>query len=791
MKSISHPNVATPGQPEEIAASRFLWLIGVFLASLLLVVGLKAFFSNLHDELGARSANERARLFIGDEIVRAIQEVEKDVYHMTTLAGDAAQARKEQEIRDHVSKLEHDLHVLQDGGLVKRVIDLNIEGHDQMLREVRYQPPADKRGYVMELIEIAPLLGQINERSHELRLLLGQRQVLRDKQDMTGFFTLEQRITLFLKHLPPYFLRLNENANRLFFESSEHLNKLESQLERERERYQLMENLLVVLVIVLATVAGVLFANQIRESNRRLRLAWEEMRAAKEEAERASRAKSEFVSRMSHELRTPMNAILGFAQLLEGEDLKAEQRDFVNEINRAGVHLLELINQVLDLAKIEAGGMTLENIPFDLMKTLDEVATIVADRARAQGLSLRFFASPTLPTRVIGDPTRLRQVLINLIGNAVKFTHEGGIDLRVTMTEDGERIEFSVQDSGIGMDAGTLARLFKPFAQADESITRKYGGSGLGLMISRDLVRAMCGSSGGDIEVDSTPGVGSRFWFSLPARPDADAPARPLPLAGYRALMTCTEAHQVEVLGAHLSALGAEVMAACGQELMQQVLAEEPERPWVFIGQRDCLASLETMRRPGDSRDIRLLLAGGGEAAMPTPTLCDAVLAEPFTYSRLLDIVDTVLRRQPAEALAPEAAVLSGHLLLVEDNRINQMVAGRMLAKLGLSHDCAENGLVALELLQKGRYDLVLMDMQMPEMDGIEATRVLRAREAEMGRARIPIIAMTANALSEDRDACLAAGMDDHLAKPVEMDKLAAVMNHWLAEARRPRPAQS
>ncbi|MDP2834609.1 MAG: ATP-binding protein, partial [Pseudomonadota bacterium] len=560
-------------------------------AGFLLVVGLKAFFSHLHDELGARSANERARLFIGEEIVRAIQAVEKDVYHMTTLAGEAAQARKAREIRGHVEKLEHDLNVLKVGGTVMREIDLNIEGHDRMVRKVRYQPSADAQGYVMELIEIAPLLRQIDEKSHELRLLLGQRMALRDNQNITGFFALEQQISSFLKHLPPFFLRLNENANRLFFESNEHLNKLENQLARERERYQLMENLLVILVIVLTTVAGVLFANQIRESNRRLRLAWVEMRAAKEEAERASRSKSEFVSRMSHELRTPLNAILGFSQLLEGESLKAEQRDFVNEINRAGVHLLELINQVLDLAKIEAGGMTLENIPFDLMKTVDEVATLVADRARAQGLSLRFFASPDLPTQVMGDPTRLRQVLINLIGNAVKFTHQGGIDLRVAPTADGERIEFSVNDTGIGMDAATLARLFRPFAQADESITRRYGGSGLGLMISRDLVRAMCGTSGGDIEVESTPGQGSRFWFSLPARPVPDAPARPLPLAGYRAMMTCSEAHQVEALSAHLAALGAEVIAACGLDFLQQALNDEPQRPWVFIGKSGCLST--------------------------------------------------------------------------------------------------------------------------------------------------------------------------------------------------------
>jgi signal transduction histidine kinase/ActR/RegA family two-component response regulator len=775
ISGMSPPGAPIQDQPEAIAPSRFLWLIGVFLAGLLLVVGLKAFFAHLQDELGERSGNERARLFIGEEIVRGMQEVEKDVYLMTTLAGDAAQVRKEEEIRRHVGELEHDLSVLKSGGTVRRVVDLNIEGHDQMVREVRYRPGADARGFVMASIEIEPLLVQINFKCHELRLLLAQRLAMREQRDQAGFFLLEQRISTYLKHLPPFFFRLNENANRLFFESSEHLNKLESQIARERERYQLMENLLVVLVIVLVTLAGILFANQIRESNRRLALAWEAMRAAKLEAERASRAKSEFVSRMSHELRTPMNAILGFAQLLEGERLEPEQRDFVNEINRAGVHLLELINQVLDLAKIEAGSMTLENIPFDLMKTVDEVATLVADRAHAQGLSLRFFALPELPPMVMGDPTRLRQVLINLIGNAVKFTHKGGIDLRVAPVEEGARIEFAVQDSGIGMDAETLARLFRPFAQADESITRKYGGSGLGLMISRDLVRAM----GGDIMVESTLGQGSRFVFSLPARPVAGAPPRPLPLAGYGAMLTCSDAHEVEVLSAHLTALGAEVLASCGHDLMRQMLEREAARPWVFIGTGDCLATLEGVRHPGSAcRDLFLLLAGG----KVTPKHVDAVLAEPFTYTRLLDIVRGVQQRAGATAPAmPVSESRAGHVLLVEDNRINQMVAGRMLDKLGLTWEAAGNGREALEKCAAQVFDLVLMDMQMPEMDGIEATRALRAREAESGVARVPIIAMTANALGEDREQCLRAGMDDHLAKPVEMAKLAAALERWLA----------
>lgn len=660
--------------PKEVAPSRFVWLIAVFVAGLLLVVGLKAFFSHLHDELGAQSANEQARLFIGEEIVRGIQGIERDVYLMATLTSEAAQIRQEQEIIGHADKLEKDLKVLKEGGTVRRIIDLNIEGHDQMEHAVRYQPTERDKGYVLELIEVAPLLAQIKEKVKDLRLLLGQRMALRESQDMVGFFQLEHSASLFLKHLPPTFQRLNENANRLYFESSQRLDVLESQIAEQRERYQFMENLLIVLVVVLATLASVVFTNQIRDSNHRLRMAWEEMHEAKEEAERASRAKSAFVSRMSHELRTPMNAILGFSQLLEEEELKPEQKDFVLEINRAGVHLLELINQVLDLAKIEAGSMTLENIPFDPTQMVEQVATLIGEQARARELELRLEVSPDLPGQILGDPTRLRQVLINLAGNALKFTHQGGIDLRVALVEEGNRIEYSVRDSGIGMDAETLARLFRPFSQADESVTRKFGGTGLGLSIARDLVRAM----GGEIHVESESGQGSRFWFSLPA---------------VRAAEEFADNHSAGLASAPIT---------------------EP---------------------------VPLSENAGGTS-------------------------------EPSE--------LAGHVLLVEDNNINQIIASRMLERLGLTHEIANNGREALEKIQAHTYDLILMDVQMPEMDGMDATRALRAWEIENARPRLPVIAMTANALSGDRSDCLASGMDDHLAKPVRVETLRALLAHWL-----------
>jgi signal transduction histidine kinase/CheY-like chemotaxis protein len=642
-------------------SSRFLWLIGIFVVALMGVVGLKMFFTHLYDELGERSANERARLFIGEELVSTLLRIEKDVYQMNTLTNATAQLRLEQHIAEHVTKMRHDLEVLKKGGRVRQVVYLNIEGHDQMVREVDYRPDPTAGGYVMELIEIAPQLDQVLSRTQELRVLLGKRAQLRENNDSQGLFTLEHDIAVFLKHIPPYFFRLNENANRLFFDSSDRLQELERQLSAQRERFKTTEMALVALIIVLATLAGFVFARQINASNLRLRLALDEMRAAKEEAERASRAKSDFVSRMSHELRTPMNAILGFAQLLESETLTPEHRDYVGEINRAGSHLLELINKVLDLAKIEAGQLTIEHIPFDLRHTLDEVAALVSERAKGKGLELRFHAAPDLPQRILGDPTRLRQVLINLIGNAEKFTSQGSIEIRIEPVANATQIQFSVRDTGIGMDAATLKRLFQPFAQADESTTRKFGGTGLGLKISQDLVHAM----GGNIQVESEPGKGSRFWFDLPAASAPDLETQP----------------PVEI--------------------------EKPDEH---------------------------------------------------------------------SAEAP----LHGHILLVEDNRINQVVAARMLDKLGLTYDIANHGGESIDRLLAKDYDLILMDMEMPQVDGPEATRRIRAMETAAGKNPIPIIAMTANALHEDRDRCIASGMDDHMAKPVEMAKLDELLRKWM-----------
>ncbi len=632
-----------------VAKPSVLWLVGVALACLLAVIGLKLLFDRLQEDLELKRANEQVRLAIGDEILRSIQALEKEIYRMAASDNPAGRTRVGREIDHFITKLRHDIETLKGGGTVQRLVRLNIEGLDEVDNEVSYHADPAAQGYVMELIEVAPMLDVIGAKAAELEGLLLRRDECVERGSGACLIATTEEIAFFLKQIPSHFERLTENANRLFFESSARLRGVEEALQAQKERLKRIELSLVGFVILLAGIISILFMRRIDEANSRLEAAIDEMRAAKEAAERASRAKSEFVSRMSHELRTPLNAIIGFAELLETEPLSPEHKSYVGLINNSGRHLLELINAVLDHAKIEAGSMTLERIAFDLPAAIEAVSSIIRTRAADKGLAFVASIAPDLPRFVIGDPTRLRQVLINLLGNAVKFTEQGSIELRVA--RDAGRIVFSVRDTGIGMAQAALDRLFRPFSQADDSVTRKYGGTGLGLQIAKELIEAM----GGAIEVESAPGVGTVFWFSLPLQAAADA----------------------------------------------------------------------------------------SSSAPPIPA-----------------------------ALPPLAGLVRGPLLLVDDNRVNQQLGCAMLDRLGLAHECADDGAAALRRLAGAEFAAVLMDMEMPVMDGIAATRAIRAEEARTGKARIPIVAMTANALQEDRERCRAAGMDGFLAKPIVLGAL-------------------
>jgi signal transduction histidine kinase/ActR/RegA family two-component response regulator len=460
-------------------------------------------------------------------------------------------------------------------------------------------------------------------------------------------------------------------------------------------------------VAILSVLAGFLVFRLSRTASRarrrdriiqaRLADAKKQAEVQARRAEEASKAKSDFLAMMSHEIRTPMNGVLGFANLLLETPLNAEQREFAETVQRSGDALLTIINDVLDYSKIEAGRMTVESIDFDLYSVCGEVRQILRSAIEERGLNVILSYDAALPRRIKGDPVRIRQVVLNLAGNAIKFTERGAVRLEVSAL-GADQVKISVVDSGIGISEEQLNRMFRRFTQADSSTTRRYGGTGLGLAISKTLVELM----GGAIGVHSEPGTGSTFWFTLP-------------------LIAAAEA-------------------------------------------------------PGET---------GVQRAVPSMASALASTSAPAQTSAAVPVLMEAVGEPPAAPLAAGAAHSSrSRLLLVEDNFVNQRVAVYMLAKLGYQVDVARHGREAIDLLSRAVYDLVLMDCQMPEMDGFEATRVIRDRASTVLDHEIPVVAMTANAFPEDRARAIAAGMNDFLAKPVDRAVLSDIIEKW----RKPAP---
>ncbi len=512
-----------------------------------------------------------------------------------------------------------------------------------------------------------------------------------------------------------------------------------------------------------------------------------ELRATRDKALEFGRLKAEFAATVSHEIRTPMNGVIGMLDILKATKLPRQQREFVDVAWGSARSLLDLINDILDFSKLDAGRMELERIEFDPRSLVEDVVELFAVQAHQKGLEIGGLIDATVPARVVGDPKRLRQVLANLVGNAVKFTHAGEVAVHAVAADPG-RVRFEVADTGIGLAPEASARLFESFAQADPSTTRKYGGTGLGLAISRQLVELM----GGAIGVDSAVGLGSRFWFeaALPAVADPAAPAPPLP--GRRALVVENGEVTREFLSRTLTGWDMDVILAHASD--------------------EALALARQARARGQAIDVVLLdagfaMAGGGELARrlrAEPGLvglgvvvmdklgaeagaeaaalweADTYLAKPPRASRLRDCLATLARA--ADERAPAAETDGGmpacRVLVVEDNRTNQVVASGMLGMLGCAREVAGGGLEALERLRAETFDLVLMDCNMPDMDGYETTAHIRAMEPD-GGARLPIVAMTANTRQVDIEKCLSAGMDDHLGKPLTLAALADKIQRW------------
>jgi two-component system, sensor histidine kinase and response regulator len=522
---------------------------------------------------------------------------------------------------------------------------------------------------------------------------------------------------------------------------------------------------------------------ELRDELRVLRATEAELARARDAALDASRLKSEFVANMSHELRTPLNGVIGMTELLLATELDEEQRRYVETAAGSGEALLAVINDVLDFSKIEAGKLDLDPHEFDLHETIEQTGEIFAVQAQGKGLELTVRIADDLPRAVRGDRARVRQILTNLLSNAIKFTPAGEIQVAAGTRggADGQAlVQIEVTDTGIGIEPAKVAALFDPFSQADGSTTRHYGGTGLGLAISRQLAELM----GGEIGATSRPGEGSRFFFTVrldvlaEIPPGIEQPRAPLP-DGLRALVVDANATSLDIVCGYLATRGLDCRRAADARAARELLRAGPYE--LVIAHGAAGFELAAGSELGDARLI-LLTGSGEDRAAARRAGIRHILTKPVRRDQLLEAIAAAVGpapASPAPAAAPERPDVAGaRVLIAEDNPVNQLVIEGMLSKRGIAADMVSDGHEALARLDPDRHRLVLMDCQMPEMDGYEATTAIREREAP--DQHVPIIAMTAHAMAGARERCLAVGMDDYLSKPLRPDALDEVLDRWL-----------
>lgn len=748
-------------------------LIALLLAFVLGYVGIifiHIIFKNIVDTLDSKVKNEYARYKIGEYILKEISTVETHYYKIGILTNVRSIKPIEEEIKKEIKDIKKAIDILNNGGVLDNYIKLNLLEASEASDEIEFYPLTNEK-YTFESIDLLPKLEELEEKVLQMEEIMRIKLSYENVSEEDTF-----KVTLFFKQLPTLFIRMKENASRLLYDSKKNISEFEKNIQKEKDYYNKLEYIFTYFIVIVIIILGYLLIKQILKESKELESISQKAKKSEQEALRANQTKSQFLANMSHEIRTPLNAIIGFADILSNSQLASKDKDKAIVISRSAKALLNIINDILDISKIESGKFEISKTNFSLKELLDQIVQLYAINTKQKNIRFLYRLDDNIPEFVISDETKIKQVLSNILSNAIKFTSENGkvtFDVNLLdLSEKKAKIRFSIKDEGIGISKDDQKKIFEPFSQADGSISRKYGGTGLGLAISLNIIQLL----GSEIKLISELDQGSTFYFDL------DFDITDMVCIDNSKLIydfaICNIVEDPENIREHLSHIvkyfgrihqgddidkceKLDLIFCFGDPQFYEKLKGRKERfkcPVVYIGKPEKLNN--NIMKP----------------------LMDYFLDVPIYGSKIFNIIAEVksIEKTNRDSKFYKKG-LKGKILVAEDNTNNQLLMQLILEEMGLEVTIVENGQLAYEEYLKNQFDLIFMDINMPVMDGVSALNYIREFE-KTNKSHTPIIALTANAIDGDKEKYIKMGMDAYLSKPIDNNELMKILDLYIKD---------